>query len=80
MERRLLQRERGYTRLGARMEGSWTPKPEEEPYKPPKIILATDLHYQSASCQDDGEAFQKLYGGERWKGDPLSSGALGSVY
>ena len=56
----MLRREDGYKGWGARIEGSWTPKPEEEPYKPPKIILATDLHYQSASCQDDGEAFQKF--------------------
>ena len=55
-----LRREGGYRGWEARIEGGWTPKPEEEPYKLPRVILATDLHYQSASCQDDGEAFQKL--------------------
>lgn len=29
-----------------------------EPYVPPKVILATDLHYQSASGWDGGKAFQ----------------------
>ena len=53
-----LHRESGYTSWKKRLEGAWSQSPAEEPYTPPKIILATDLHYQSAACQDDGEAFQ----------------------
>ena len=32
--------------------------PEEEHYTPPRIIQATDVHYQSADSEDDGAAFQ----------------------
>ncbi len=35
----------------------WTPEPEK-PYVPPKLILATDVHYMSASTWEDGPAFQ----------------------
>lgn len=30
----------------------------QEPYVPPKLVLATDLHYQSARAGDGGPAFQ----------------------
>ena len=36
------------------------PPPQEEPYRPPRIILATDLHYQSHKMDDGGEAFRKF--------------------
>ena len=36
------------------------PVQEEEPYRPPRIILATDLHYQSHKMDDGGKAFQKF--------------------
>ena len=34
------------------------PQAPEEPYIPPRLILATDLHYQSALAGDGGEAFR----------------------
>lgn len=37
----------------------WTP-PQEPEYQPPSVILATDLHYQSAQADDGGAAFQKF--------------------
>ena len=39
------------------LEDMWTP-PKEEPYVPPTVILATDLHYQSRQADDRGQAFQ----------------------
>ena len=39
------------------LEDMWTP-PKEEPYVPPTVILATDLHYQSHQADDRGQAFQ----------------------
>ena len=36
----------------------WPEVPEEEHYTPPRIIQATDVHYQSADSEDDGAAFQ----------------------
>lgn len=42
-------------------ESVWTPPQEtESPYVPPKLVLATDLHYQSAAAGDGGEAYQKF--------------------
>lgn len=32
----------------------------EEPYQPPVIMLASDLHYMSETAHDDGIAFQKM--------------------
>ncbi len=55
-----VHRETGYRGWRERLEGAWSQPPQEEAYSPPKIILATDLHYQSAACQDDGEAFRKF--------------------
>lgn len=44
-----------------RVEGAWTPPKETEaPYVPPRLVLATDLHYQSAAAGDGGEAYQKF--------------------
>ncbi len=35
-------------------------EPEEIPYEPPRLILASDLHFMSKTTHDDGEAFQKM--------------------
>lgn len=41
--------------------GAWAPpQKQEEPYRPPRLVLATDLHYQSASADDGGKAFQEF--------------------
>ena len=52
-------RQEGYKEWKRTFPGMWTP-PEapEGPYIPPRLILATDLHYQSASAGDGGEAFR----------------------
>ena len=44
-----------------KIDGVWTPPQETEaPYVPPRLILATDLHYQSAAAGDGGEAYRKF--------------------
>ena len=35
-------------------------EPEEEPYVPPTIMLASDLHYMSSTTHDEGTAFWKM--------------------
>lgn len=52
-----VRRETGYHGWGVNLPQIWTPEPEE-PYVPPKVVLATDLHYQSREAGDGGEAFQ----------------------
>lgn len=42
-------------------------EPEEEPYVPPAIMLASDLHYMSSTTHDDGEAFWKMVEGDDGK-------------
>lgn len=42
-------------------------EPEEEPYVPPRIMIASDLHYMSASTHDNGAAFQKMVAGDDGK-------------
>ncbi len=51
----------GYEGWKQQIAGAWTP-PEEtpEPYRPPRLVLATDLHYQSADADDGGKAFQEF--------------------
>lgn len=52
-------REEGYKSWGKEFPGIWSPPVETgKPYVPPRVILATDLHYQSASSWDGGSAFQ----------------------
>ena len=46
-----------------KLPGMWTPprEPEPEPpYAPPRLVLATDLHYQSALADDGGKAFNRF--------------------
>lgn len=47
----------GYDAWETVLEDMWTPS-KEEPYVPPTVILATDLHYQSHQADDRGQAFQ----------------------
>ena len=47
----------GYAGWEAVLEDLWSP-PQEEPYVPPTVILATDLHYQSHQADDGGQAFR----------------------
>ena len=43
------QGRRVYTEWKKKFPGMWTPPQDtEEPYVPPRLVLATDLHYQSA--------------------------------
>ena len=52
-------RQEGYKEWKKKFPGMWSPPAApEEPYIPPKLILATDLHYQSALAGDGGEAFR----------------------
>ena len=52
-------REEGYTGWKKQFPGLWTPPQDtQEPYVPPKLVLATALHYQSAQAGDGGPAFQ----------------------
>ena len=53
-----IRRETGYKGWKKTIEQVWPEIPKEEPYTPPKIIQATDVHYQSADAEDDGAAFQ----------------------
>lgn len=54
-----VKREGGYNGWKKQFPSVWTPPQEtEKPYVPPKIVLATDLHYQSAQADDGGAAFQ----------------------
>lgn len=41
--------------------------PEEEPYTPPTIMIASDLHYMSRTTHDEGEAFDKMVSGDDGK-------------
>ena len=54
--------------------------PEEVPYEPPRLILATDLHYQSAQADDGGAAFQLFVERGRRQGGGISAGAFRSIY
>ena len=47
----------GYAGWETVLEDLWTP-PQEEPYVPPTVVLATDLHYQSHQADDGGQAFR----------------------
>ena len=50
-----------YKNWDKKLPDIWTPPVEEEkPYEPPRIILATDIHYQSHDAEDDGKAFQNF--------------------
>lgn len=54
-----IKRENGYNGWKKKLPSIWQmPAGEEIPYTPPRIIIATDLHYQSAASEDDGEAFK----------------------
>ena len=53
-----IRREIGYKGWNKTIEQVWPAVPQELPYTPPKIIQATDVHYQSADAEDDGAAFQ----------------------
>ena len=53
-----IRRETGYKGWKKTIKQVWPEVPKEEPYTPPKIIQATDVHYQSADAEDDGKAFQ----------------------
>ena len=53
-----IRRETGYKGWNKTIEQVWPAVPQELPYTPPKIIQATDVHYQSADAEDDGAAFQ----------------------
>ena len=50
-----IRRQEGYREWKKEFPDLWEP---EEAYQPPSLILATDLHYQSASAGDGGKAFQ----------------------
>lgn len=43
------------------------PSEEEEPYIPPTLMLASDLHYMSRTTHDDGAAFQAMMGNDDGK-------------
>ena len=52
-------REEGYTGWKKQFPGLWTPPQDtQEPYVPPKLVLAPALHYQRAQAGDGGPAFQ----------------------
>ena len=53
-----IRRETGYKGWSKTLPQVWPEVPEEEHYMPPRIIQATDVHYQSADAEDDGAAFQ----------------------
>lgn len=54
-----VNREQGYKGLKNNIPSVWTPPRETEiPYVPPNLILAADLHYQSAWAEDGGKAFR----------------------
>lgn len=53
-----IRRETGYKGWSKTLPQVWPEVPEEEHYMPPRIIQATDVHYQSADSEDDGAAFQ----------------------
>lgn len=53
-----IQRETGYKGWRKELSSVWSLEPPEAPYIPPRIIIATDLHYLSAFSHDGGEAFQ----------------------
>ena len=63
-----VEREEGYYGWKQELPQIFPSVPEEVPYEPPRLILATDLHYQSAQADDGGAAFQLLWSGEtaRW--------------
>lgn len=53
-----VERDQGYYGWKQELPEIFPPVPEEIPYEPPSLILATDLHYQSAKADDGGAAFQ----------------------
>lgn len=52
-----VKRESGWKGWRKEIPEIWTPQPEEA-YEPPEIVLATDVHYQSASTWTDSPSFQ----------------------
>ena len=69
-----VEREEGYYGWKQELPQIFPSVPEEVPYEPPRLILATDLHYQSAQADDGGAAFQRRQGGG------ISAGAFRSIY
>ena len=53
-------RQEGYREWKKHFPGLWSPPEAEEPYRPPRLALATDLHYQSALAGDGAEAFRRF--------------------
>ncbi len=53
-----VEREKGYYGWKQELLPVFPPVPEEVPYEPPRLVLATDLHYQSAQTDDGGAAFR----------------------
>ena len=53
-----VEREDGYYGWEHELPQIFPTVPEEVPYEPPRLVLATDLHYQSARADDGGAAFQ----------------------
>lgn len=51
---------KGYSGWKKELENIWEPDSAGQAYTPPRIILATDLHYQSAKAGDGGKAFQRF--------------------
>ena len=53
-----VEREKGYYGWKQELLPVFPPVPEEVPYEPPRLVLATDLHYQSTQTDDGGAAFR----------------------
>ena len=75
-----IRRETGYKGWSKTLPQVWPEVPEEEHYTPPRIIQATDVHYQSADAEDDGAAFQPFCRALRRKSGKISSPAVRCFY
>ena len=54
-------------RVGETAAAEGPAEPEEEPYVPPTIMLASDLHFMSKTTHDGGKAFWKMVAGDDGK-------------
>ncbi|MDD3253554.1 MAG: metallophosphoesterase [Lachnospiraceae bacterium] len=64
--------DRAWTDRGQREAAGDLEAEPEKPYDPPRIMLASDLHYMSRTTHDDGTAFQKMLEGDDGKASQYS--------
>lgn len=62
-----------------RMESEKPETEPEEPYRPPRLMIASDLHYMSQKTHDDGIAFQYMLSRDDGKISQYSDAAVDAL-